>query len=402
MNGTALAVAERTIDGTFDSRFELVVDVFQRIVADDAEGGAALAVYVSGDAVVDVWGGTADPATRRPWTRDTLAVMFSCTKALLTTCAVRASQEGRLDLDAPVAGYWPRFGSRGKERVTARMVLSHSAGLAALDADLTLAEVCDGAPVVRALEAQRPLWQPGTGHAYHAMTFGWLVAEILRRATGEPLARHFDRLFGGPDSDTWLGLPASEAARVAPAAWDRGRSALDFAPDVPGVPWMRRAATRAITLGRAFDPELVGPRSGFNDPEVLAAGIPGVGAVSTARSLARAWSTTIVPTEGGKPLLEPEPIADATRCLAEGESAFGSPAPHARWGTGYMLASELAPMLSSRSFGHDGAGGQLSFADTGADVGFAFLTNRLRNLHDRRAATVVGALRWCLGNAGQR
>ena len=183
---------------------------------------------------------------------------------------------------------------------------------------------------------------------------------------------------------------------MAPAEWDRARSQLDFPPDEPSTPWRERALTRAITLGGAFDPALLGPGTGLNDPEVLTAGLPSVGVVSSAASMAEIWSRTVTTTHGGAALLEPHTVGDVTRCLAAGPTVLRTPPPHARWATGYMLRSGLAPMLGPRSFGHDGAGGQLCFADPDASVGFAFLTNRLRNRDDDRAAGLVDALRLCL------
>lgn len=376
------------IDGWWEPAYAPVAEVLAELLAEDPAAGAAVAVYVDGRPVVDVWGGAG-------WTADTLAVTFSCTKGLLAACAVLAAQDGALDLDAPVAAYWPAFAAHGKEAVTTRMVLSHTAGLPALDADLTLADALAGTPAVAALERQRPLWPPGSGHAYHAMTYGWLVAEVLRRATGAPLAEHLARLAGG--TDLLLGVTAADAGRVAAASWDRSRSRLTFPTDAPGTPWRQRAVTRAITLGQAFDPELVGDGTGLNDPAVLAAGLPAVGVVATARALARTWSRTVTDTGGEPALLHPDTVRDATRPLAEGPGVLDLPPPHARWATGFMLRSPIAPMLAESSFGHDGAGGQLAFADPVARVGFAYLTSRLRNHDDDRAERLVAALRTVVG-----
>ncbi len=374
-----------------DPRYRALLDVFADVLERDPASGAALAVSVAGDLVVDLWGGTADPRSGRPWGPDTLALTFSCSKGLVTSCVLMAAQDGQLELDAPVSDYWPAFGAAGKQDITVRMVLGHTAGVAALDTDLTLDDVLEGGPAVRAIEAQRPQWEPGTQHAYHAMTWGLILSELLRR-TGRPLDEHFGRLTDFPGADTWLRADRADVDRVAPAAWDPARSDLDFPPDSPATPWRQRTMTRAITLGGAFEPGLVAPSSGLNDPVLQAAGIPGVGVVSTARSLAEVWARTI----GSAPLLDPDTVRDATRCVADGPTALGTPPPHARWASGYMLRSGLAPMLGPGSFGHDGAGGQLCFADPDADVGFAFLTNNLRNRDDTRAADLVAALRDCL------
>jgi CubicO group peptidase (beta-lactamase class C family) len=262
-----------------------------------------------------------------------------------------------------------------------------------LDVDLTLDQVQDGRPAVTAIEAQEPLWEPGTAHAYHAMTYGWLVAEILHRATGRPLAEHFAELTAGPDNDTWLGLRPGDEDRLAEASWDPAKSDLRFPPDRPDTPWRQRTITRGVTLGAAFVPELVGPRIGLNDPAVLRHPVPAVGVVSSAPSLARIWAHTVGAVGGQPALLGPDAISDAAHPWSEGETALATPPPHARWATGHMVRSPLAPMLTERSFGHDGAGGQLCFADPTHDVGFAFLTNVLRNRDDDRAARLVDALR---------
>lgn len=383
-----------TVDGDWTTDFAPVAEVLADLLAEDPAGGAAVAVYVDGRLVVDAWGGAAVLRTGARWTADTLAVTFSCSKGLLAACAVRAAQDGLLDLDAPVATVWPAFGAHGKDAITTRMVLAHSAGLPALDRDIGLDEALAGTPVIEALAEQRPLWAPGTGHAYHAMTYGWLVAEILRRATGEPLTSLLARMGGG--ADLWLGLPDSGAGRVAAAGWDRSLARLTFPADAPSTPWRQRTITRAITLGGAFDPELVGDGTGLNDPAVLAAGIPAVGVVGTARGLARTWSRVATETDGEPALLEAATVADATRPLSEGPGVLELPPPHARWASGFMLRSPIAPMLAETSFGHDGAGGQLAFADPVARVGFAYLTNRLRNHGDDRAERPVGALRTVL------
>lgn len=383
-----------SVAGSWAPAYELVVDSFTRAVGAAPPGGGSLAVYVAGELVVDVWAGIARPRQKTPWREDTLAVTFSCTKGLLASCALLAAQRGELELDSPVASYWPELAAGPV--VTPRMVLSHRAGLPALDADLTTEEALAGTQAVAALERQRPLWTPGSGHAYHAMTYGWLVAEILHRSTGRSLTQHLDDLLTGPEGyggrDTWLGLPPDGEARLAEAAWDLSASDLRFPPDNPGVGWRRRTITRSITLGGAFPPELVGPGTGFNDSEIVRRGVPALGIVSTARSLARSWARLVTPMDGAPALLNAASRADAARCRSEGRTVLGTPGPHARWASGHMLRSTLAPMLSELSFGHDGAGGQLCFADPGTQVGFAFLANVLRNRDDTRSRSIVDAL----------
>ncbi len=362
------------IHGTWQPGYEPVVEAAAAVIADGPPSGAALGIWAHGGPVVNVWGGLARPGDGQPWQQDTLAVEFSVAKGLLATCTLRAAQKGTLDLDETCAAYWPEFASRGKDVITARMVLAHRAGLPALDTNFTLEEALDGAAVVTALEQQEPLWPPGTGYAYHAMTYGWLVAEILRRSTGQPLSDHLDELTAGRDNDIWLGLPEGAAPRLAEAAWDRQHTNLRFPPDRPETPWQQRTITRAVTIGSAFLPALVGPGTGLNDPRILRAGVPAVGIVSTARSMAALWARTITPVDGHSPLLNSDTIAQASRCRSQGETALGTPGA-GRWATGHMIRSSLAPMTTDASpqvdRQGDGAGGQLCFADPHHSVGFA-------------------------------
>ena len=171
------------IHGDVDDGFGPVADAFGANFAKGGELGAAVVLYVGGRKVVHLWGGVADQRNGRPWVQDTPAIVFSVTKGVLAICAYQLVGQGRLDLDAPVARYWPEFATHGKAPITVRMLLSHRAGLVALDRDLSFSDVLAWDPVIRAVEAQTPLWNPGTAHSYHAITYGWLVGEVIRRIT---------------------------------------------------------------------------------------------------------------------------------------------------------------------------------------------------------------------------
>lgn len=172
------------VHGWVEDGYGPVLDAFVRNFQERQDLGAGCAVYVAGRKVVDLWAGVADRRTTRPFEHDTATVIFSCTKGILAACAYLLVQEGRLDLDLPIAAYWPAFARAGKERVTVRDAMSHRAGLAYLDRDLTRAEALAWSPVVEAIEAQAPHHAPSDGHAYHAMTYGWLVGEVIHRVTG--------------------------------------------------------------------------------------------------------------------------------------------------------------------------------------------------------------------------
>ncbi|MEU4552488.1 serine hydrolase domain-containing protein [Micromonospora violae] len=376
------------IHGDVDDGYGRVADVFRDNFTSRGEVGAAVTVYVRGRTVVDLYGGVADTRTGRPWDRHTPVVVFSCTKGILAICAYLLAQQGRLDLDAPVTRYWPEFGQHGKAHIPVRWLLTHQAGLPALDRQLTLDEVLSWDPVITAIEAQAPLWEPGTAHGYHSMTYGWLVGEVIHRITGQlPGAFFADTLAGPLGLRTWLGLPAGERDTVA---WG-------LAPPPDPDPFEDPVAERGITMGGAFafpaDPDgLVS----FNDDAIRAAGVPGAGAVSTADGLARLYAACVSGLQGG-PLLTAASVDDAVVVRSRGQQRHGPPDTGQRWGTGFLLHSPPArPLLGERSFGHDGAGGNLAFADAEHQVGFGYVINQMRGMGDERANSLTAALRSCL------
>lgn len=381
------------VQGTAAFGFEAVRDAFVASFEGKPDMGAALSVRHHGMPVVDLWGGVADERSRQPWRADTLSLIFSCTKGLVSILAARLVQEGRLDYDAPVARYWPEFAAAGKSTVRVRDLLSHRSGVSAPRVDFTVDDIVDWDFVTRALAAQEPLWEPDTGYAYHAITHGWLVGEVIRRVTGQSVGEYFDRLIARPlGADAYIGLPEGEHARVAhlqvgPTLAELTRQQVAARP-AGVVDW----SDRAMTLGGAFAPELVEVESGFNDPRVQSAQIPGAGGIATARALAAIWSATIVETDGVR-LLDDEIIDRATVVQSEGAPVWDVPGPWPRWGMGFQLDSEPRRYLTGSGFGHDGAGGQSAFADPGAGVGFAFITNQMEAIEDHRATRIIDALR---------
>ena len=190
------------------SGWEAVAAAFADNFELHGELGAACCVYLDGRPVVDLWGGTADRRSGRPWDEDTVAVVFSTTKGATAICAHMLAERGELDLDAPVARYWPEFAAEGKGDLRVRWLLSHQAGLPVVDTPLSLEDACAWEPVIRALERQRPVWQPGTQQSYHAVTYGFLVGEVVRRATGRTLGRFFaDEVATPLGLSAWIGLP---------------------------------------------------------------------------------------------------------------------------------------------------------------------------------------------------
>jgi CubicO group peptidase (beta-lactamase class C family) len=394
VTGQARRAAVHELHGQVEAGFGPVADVFLENFRLRGDVGAACALYVEGRKVVDVWAGVADARTGRPWDADTAAVIFSCSKGILAIMAYLLVQDGRLDLDAPVARYWPEFGQQGKEAITVRSILSHRAGLAALDQDLTLDEVVAWDPVIRAIEAQRPLWKPGSGHLYHAMTYGWLIGEVMRRITGFTPGAFFRQGLAEPLAlQTWIGIPETARASVAwmePPLPDEDSTA---ARDSARISAEDRVVQRSLTMGGAFAfPALDGVVT-FNDPLIQRAEIPAANGISTACSLAGLYAQCVSDMHGPR-LLTAASIDDATTLQSAGCQLSGMPDDGARWGTGFQLASPPSqPMLGPRSFGHAGAGGQLGFADDEYRVGFAYLSNQMGGYGDARAKQLTLAVR---------
>lgn len=378
-----------SIEGTVRPGFERVAEAFSTTTG---AGGSALSIRIDGETVVDLWHGHAADDPQRPWTRSTPAVIFSGTKGLVAILAARLVESGELELDAPVARYWPEFAAAGKGAITVRQVMAHRAGLAALRDDVDLATALDWTAMTGRLAAEEPLWEPNSAYGYHALTYGWLVGEIIRRVTGVPIGRRFQEEIAGPlSADAWIGIPAALEPGVARLL--RGES-MD-APPPGGLPELdpeqARWMGRTMTLGAAFPADLVVPGAGFDDPRVHEAEVPGAGGIGTAHALASIWSATVHPTDGVR-LLGDDVVRDMVRVRSEGEPVWWLPGPYPRWGTGFMIPSERRPFLTPASFGHDGAGGQVTFADPTHRVGFAYVTNRMELHSDDRGDSIVRAL----------
>ncbi|BDX30151.1 esterase [Mycobacterium antarcticum] len=392
------AVAE--FPGFADEGFGPVADAFVENFRRGDEMGAACAVYHRGRLVVDLYGGTADAVTGRPWSADTLTIGFSVSKGLMALCGYLAHQRGLLDFDTPVAALWPRFAANGKQDITIREVFAHRAGLMALDVDLTLDDVLAWEPVIRAIEAQRPLWAPGTAFAYHALTFGWLTGEILRRATGRmPGALLAEYLTDDLGVDAWIGLPGALQHRVARMHAPRSRLLRGSYRALPKV--LRRIgkapAVRTVTLGSAFPFSLIDGCAGdFNTPAVHAAQIPAANGILDARALAAIYGAAVSPVLGA-PLLTPASLADAVTVRSAGDGwSSALNAPGIRFSTGFLINGiPFRPLLSDSSFGHDGVSGSLGFADADSQTGFGYVNNLIAP-RDHRANDLTAALRRCL------
>ncbi len=384
------------IQGEVAPGFEPVREAFAANFERHDDIGAAVCVHHRGRPVVDLWAGTADPVTDRPWTRDTLQLVYSATKGATATAAHLLAQRGELDLDAPVAAYWPEFAAHGKADIPVRWLLSHQAGLAALDRPVPLADALAWHPMVTALAAQRPVWTPGTAHGYHGRTYGWLVGEVIRRVSGRTPGRFFADEIAAPlglDRDFFVGLPETERARVTRMVHQQPTADFSTIP-LEAIPEEYRDAVAAMLdpdslANRAFaitDP----PEIDFNSPEVQAAEIPASNGICTARGLARMYAALIGEVDGVR-LLTPETVAAATKEQAAGQDrVLMLPM---RFASGYMLPTDRVPLTGPRAFGHPGRGGSLGFADPDHDLAFGYVMNHIaENPTDTRAASLVEAV----------
>jgi CubicO group peptidase (beta-lactamase class C family) len=387
------------IHGEVASGFEPVREAFATNFSRHGDVGAAFSLYVRGEKVVDLWAGVADTTTGREWEEDTLQLVFSTTKGATAICAHLLAQAGALDLEAPVAEYWPEFAAEGKGDIPVRWLLSHRSGLPTVDAHLTPAEVCRWQPIVEALAAQRPYWEPGTAHGYHALTYGWLVGEVVKRVDGRSIGRYFaDEVAKPLGLDFFIGLPESEEPRVSrletaqiggvPAELDVAnlpeeiRKLIEAATDPEGL--LQRALT--VTRPDALD---------YNTREVHAAEIPAAAGITTARSLARMYAATVGEVDGVR-LLDPATVADATAEQSNGpDRVLMVPT---RFGSGFFIPSMFSPLLGPASFGHAGAGGSLGMADTARQIGFGYVMNKMQqNLSgDPRTMTLIAAVNACV------
>nr|WP_223189106.1 serine hydrolase domain-containing protein [Streptomyces sp. TRM68416] len=385
--------ADVKVNGTVVEGFEPVREAFVRNFEALGERGAAVSVYRDGQRVVDLWAGTRDVDGTEPWERGTAQVVRSATKGVAAAVLLMLHQRGELDLDAPVGAYWPEFKAHGKERVLVRHVLNHRAGLPVLDTPLTPAQALDPARGPEAVAAQAPVWEPGTDHGYHALTYGWMVDELTRRVTGRWAGEWIAAELAAPlGLDLWLGLPESEAA-----AGRVGRSGRVEGPEPVGG--LRARPKRSVTEAYA-DPDsltrrafaAISPFPDQNDPAHRAAALPATNGIATAEALARFYAALIGPVDGFR-------LFDAaTARLARAEESAGPDrvlVVGTRFGLGYMLHGSASPLLAPTSFGHPGRGGSLGFADPDSGIAFGYVTNGFRKTvtADPRAQALVRGVR---------
>jgi len=365
------------VHGTCSRQFNEVRAEFSRNFADRGELGASLHITLDGETVVDLWGGTADPATGRQWQADTLACVYSCTKGITALAAHILVDRGLLDLEAPVVDYWPEYGCAGKESTTVRMLLDHSAGVPAVDAEVQPGDMYDADVMAAYLAQQRPWWQPGARNGYHLVTFGWTVGEVVRRVSGLTLGQFIAKEIAEPlDADFYLGLPAELEDRVAPiTVWQAG-------PDFVPTPYTIAMLTRPDSVQAAAMANVNAAGVDVNTREFRAAELGGMGGIASARGLARLY--TSLATGGGSLVSNDTVVRMSQPAVATSEDALLL--IPTRFALGFMnsmdnrrrgpRANGSSVVMGSTAFGHVGMGGSLGFADPAERLGFAYVMNK--------------------------
>ncbi|MEV6056281.1 serine hydrolase domain-containing protein [Streptomyces sp. NPDC052107] len=384
-----MSAHETQVHGHCDARFAAVREAFEDNFRERGELGAAVAVTVDGTTVVDLWGGLADAAGTRPWERDTLVNVWSTTKGPVALCAHLLADRGLLDLDAPVAVYWPEFAAAGKEKVLVRHLLSHRAGLSGLREPHSLADLYDWELTTARLAATEPWWEPGTRSGYHALTYGFLVGEVVRRISGLRPGAFLEQEVTGPlGIDFAVGLPAKEAGRAAemvhPPTASRSEQAAIFSQLTP-------AALAALTNPAVGAAEA-------NTPEWRAAEIPAANGHGTARAVAALYAVFAGRgSHGGRRILSPEAAErvregqGSCRDLVLGAGLEGE----TEIGLGLWLSGSNGSYgPNPRAFGHDGFGGSCGLADPEAGVSLGYVMNRMgpRIADDPRKMALIDAL----------
>ena len=376
------------VNGFCAPAYQPVFDAFVDNFRSRKEIGASIALTLQGQPVLEAWGGHADALSATPaapWNRDTVSLVFSCTKGATALCAHMLVAQGKLDLDKPVATYWPEFAAQGKGAITVRMLLQHAAGLAAIPFSMPVQPGgwADANLMASLLAQTAPWWEPGTAHGYHALTFGWLVGELVRRVSGVSVGTFFQQQVAGPlGMDFWIGMPSAQLGRVAPML-----PATEVLPVEPFTakmvdPSSLQAAVFFNLGGWLGLPPATPPA--FNSTASLQAEIPAAGGVTNARGLATMYAalanggaiagTRLLPTDYTATLGLIQSALPIDRTVLVGT----------RFGLGYHGSIDnratgpgLSVLMGPTAFGHAGFGGSVGFADPQARLSFGYTMNRM-------------------------
>jgi CubicO group peptidase (beta-lactamase class C family) len=367
-----------------------IAPLFRQNFETFGELGAAISIWKNGEPILDLHGGFCDSQRREVWTADTIVLVWSATKGIGSACMLHILQENEIDLGRRVAHFWPEFAQNGKSEVTIAQLVSHSAGLCALDRS---ADILDHDSVIRAIEMQTPLWSPGTAHGYHARTFGFLIDELVRRIAGASISNYWRQVFADPLSlDFWIGLPAelnSRCATIYAAKSGRPPDPAQFYRDV---------ATPGTLQHRTFtSPHGLHAVGAMNKPEIRAQPIVSFGGIGSASAIAKFYALLANAGEiGGRRFFTQETIGRMTTTFADGvDRIFEIPTA---FSAGLMKNPANTDRLifgpSARTFGHPGAGGSHAFADPQNNIAFAYVMNQMEQtvLPNEKSLRLVDAI----------
>lgn len=365
---------------------ERIVPLFEDNFRHRGELGAAVSIWKNGEPVLDLCGGFRDAQGPQPWTNDTLVLVWSATKGIGSASLLHVLQEHKIELSRRVAEFWPEFAQNGKGEITLAQLMSHSAGLCALDHN---ADVTDFAAVVASLEIQAPLWPPGTAHGYHARTFGFLIDELTRRISGESIARYFRRVFAEPLAlDFWIGLPSEMNSRCATIY-----AAKAGQPPEPAQ-FYRDLATPGTLPRKTFtSPHGLHAVSAMNKPENRARNIVSFGGIGSAHALGKFYAMLANGGEiDGRKFFSVDTIKLMTNSLADGiDRVFEI---RTAFSAGFMLPTVRPDIFARLIFGHPGAGGSYAFADPENRIAFAYVMNQMEQtlLPNQKSLLLINAV----------
>ncbi len=367
------------VHGRCEPAFESLRRALAEIMDAGSEVGAALAVHLGSQPIVDLWAGHTDSARTQPWDENTIVNLYSVGKAVTAVCALRLAEGGALDLDSPVSRYWAEFAQAGKKHLPVRYLLTHQAGLPAVFRPLPLGAVLQWEVMSEALAAQEPWWEPGAGHGYHVNTYGFLIGEVVRRITGKSLGTYLrDEIARPAGIDFFIGFGPELDARCADVIpprpgpdGEQGNVLLDG--DLAALTGLQR-----MRVGAYRNPPDLSGQGIINTREWRAAEVPSTNGHGNARAVARFYAALA----GDGDLDGVHILSPATIEMAIAEQVYGEDQVlqrPTRFGLGFQLTMperRLGP--GPRSFGHFGAGGSLGFADPDAHVAFAYAMNQGR------------------------
>jgi CubicO group peptidase (beta-lactamase class C family) len=392
------------VGGSVASGWEPVRDAFVANLESGEEVGCGVAAYHRGRKVVDLWGGHFDKARSLPYQEDTLQLVFSTTKGITAIAVAMCVERGLLSYGEKVSTYWPEFAAHGKGDATVAQLLSHQCGLYTVDGDISLTEALDWTTITARLASTAPRWEIGTKHGYHALTYGWLAGELVRRV--DPAHRSLGRFVAEEivaplSAELWIGLPESHEPRVSPMIGGLNQTPEDVDPAVKAMleQFMgpNSPGGQALSLNGAF-----GGDGAFNRRDVHAAEIPAANGISNARSLARVYAATIGEVDGVR-LLAPATVETARRTVTPDGEPDACLIMPTTFGMGFMTHGQFTPYAGAGSFGHPGAGGSVAFAQPERELGFAYVMNQMAtNLaNDRRAQVLTDAVAACADAASR-